>query len=94
MIISYFKMVLIGNFARDMLNHSGTIQGKLHSLKSLQREGVGTQDEDPSDSQSYDTFLPAKSKFEVFELYCSSIYLHEGIYLTLGEATTGFSSRR
>ena len=58
------RVVVMGNFATDLLNHSGTIPGRLKSLKTLRRDGEGAQDGDTGDS--YEEFLPGRKQFQVF----------------------------
>jgi Ca2+-binding EF-hand superfamily protein len=67
------RVVLIGNFARDLLNHSGTIDGRLHSLRTLSRQGVGAEEgRGAAGGDDFGQFLPDAKYFDV-SLRCSRI---------------------
>lgn len=60
------RVVLIGNFARDLLNYSGSIPGSLHSLRTLPRSGEGAEEGGAlSVGDDYGQFMPDKKYFEV-----------------------------
>jgi Ca2+-binding EF-hand superfamily protein len=60
------RVILIGNFARDLLNHSGTIPGHMHGLNTLARGGEGAEEGGvPPSAEEFADYLPHNKYFDV-----------------------------
>lgn len=59
------RVIFIGEFARDLLNHSGKVAGRLHGLRTLPRSGEGAAEASAAGGEDFGDYLPSNKYFDV-----------------------------
>jgi hypothetical protein len=74
------RFIIMGNWTCAVLNQTGSIPGRLHSIKTLPRSGEGS-----STVQTYEEYMPSQRSFEV-NILCLFEYIFFSILVYSDQA--------